>query len=190
MKKVSLMISLTFLFVLLGFSLSFAQMEKGKVCQHQMKMMSEEKMSPQKCMPGEEEMMQKMGWCMMGKEMGMKMCGMMGEEKGMGCCKMEFFLCCKDKLELTDQQVEMLKGIKMDFLKSKFKMEADLQIAKLELKDLMDNDNASLKEIEPKMRTVEKLKTDMKISHLQAFSKAKEILTPEQKEKMKECHKM
>jgi hypothetical protein len=190
MKKVGLMVSVIFLFLLLVVSYSFAQMEIGKSCQHQMKTMEKEIMTTQKCMPGQEGMMQKMGCGMMGEQMGMRMCGMMGEEEEMGCCKMEFFLCCKKDLELTDKQVETLKSIKMDFLKGKFKMEADLQIAKLELKDLMDEDKASLKEIESKMRTVDKLKTDMKLSHIQAFRKAKEILTPEQKEKMKECHKM
>lgn len=190
MKKVGLMVSIIFLFFLMVVSYSFAQMEMGKGCQHQMQMMEKEVMTTQKCMPGQEGMMQKMGCGMMGQQMGMRMCGMMGEEQEMGCCKKEFFLCCKKDLELTDKQVETLKSIKMDFLKNKFKREADLQIAKLELKDLMDEDKATLKEIESKMRNVEKLKTDMKLSHLQTFRKAKEVLTEEQKEKMEKCHKM
>jgi len=190
MKKVSLVTSLTFLFILLVFSWSYAQMEMDKGYKHEMKVMVEKTMSPEKCGQHQEGMMHQMGCCKMGPQMGMKMCGMMGGEEEMGCCKREFFLCCKKELELTDKQVRALKSIKMDFKKNKIKMEADLQIAHLELKSLMDEDEASLKEIEAELRTVEKLKTNMKLSHLKAFRKAKELLTPEQKEKMKKCREM
>ncbi len=192
MKKFGLIASVIFLFLLLVTSYSFAQMQMGKSCHPGMT--GEEMMSPQRCMPqcmpGQEGMMQKMSGCMMGEQMGMRMYGMMGEKEKMGCCKTGFFLCCKDKLELMDKQVETLKSIKIDFLKNKFKMEADLRIADLELQNLMQDDKAALKEIEAKLRTVEKLKTDMKLSHLKALRKAKEVLTEEQKEKMKECPKM
>jgi len=185
MKKVSLVMSLTSLFILLVFTWSFAQMETGKGCSHEMKMMS-----PEKCGMHQEGMMSQMGCCKMGMEKGMKMCGMMGEKEEMGCCKMEFFLCCKDELGLTDKQIESLKSMKMDFMKTKIKMGADLQIAQLELKALMGDDKVSLKDIEAKLRAVEKMKTDMKITHLKAFRDAKALLTPEQKEKMMKCDKM
>jgi len=191
MKKVSLVISLTFLFILLVFTWSYAQMEMGKGCSHEMKAMGEKKMmSPEKCGMHQEGMMSQMGCCKMGMEKGMKMCGMMGEKEEMGCCKMEFFLCCKDKLGLIDKQIESLKSMKMDFMKTKIKMEADLQITHLDLKALMSDDKASLKDIEAKLRAVEKMKTDMKITHLKAFRDAKALLTPEQKEKMMKCDKM
>jgi len=193
MKKVSLVMSLTFLFILLVFTWSFAQMEMGKGCSHEMKMMGEEKMmSKEKCGQHQEGMMSQMGCSKKGMEMGMgmKMCGMMGEKEEMGCCKMEFFLCCKKELDLTDKQVESLKTIKMDFMKTKIKMESDLQIAHLELKALMEDDKVSLKDIETKLRFGEKLKTDMKLSHLKALRDAKSLLTPEQKEKMMKCHEM
>ena len=183
MKKVGLTISLIFLFILLTFTWSFAQMEMGKGCKHEAKAMGEE-MSKEKCGQHQEGMMQQMGCCKMGSGMGM--CGMMGEE--MGCCKREFFLCCKDELKLSDKQVEAIKSIKMGFVKSRIKMEADLQIAHLELKALMDEDKASMKEIEAKLRSVEKLKVDMKLSHIKTVREAKALLTPEQKEKMMKCH--
>ena len=177
MKKVSLVMSLTSLFILLVFTWSFAQMETGKGCSHEMKMMGEEKMmSKEKCGQHQERMMSQMGCSKKGMEMG--------------CCKMEFFLCCKKELDLTDKQVESLKTIKMDFMKTKIKMESDLQIAHLELKALMEDDKVSLKDIETKLRFGEKLKTDMKLSHLKALRDAKSLLTPEQKEKMMKCHEM
>jgi Spy/CpxP family protein refolding chaperone len=75
----------------------------------------------------------------------------------------------------------------MDFMKGKFKAEANLKIAQLELKSLMHEDDAPIKDIEAKMKAAAKLKTDMKLSHIKAFREAKALLTPEQMEKMKKC---
>lgn len=206
MKKVSVVTGLALLIVLMVFTWSIAQIEMGKGCQHGTKMMGEGTMSQGKCEGHSVGMMPQMGCCSMGSGMmpqigccnmgqgmkmcGMRMCGMMGSEEKMGCCMREFFLCCKKELELTDEQVKSLKSIKMDFLRSKLKKEADLKITQMELEALMDEDEASLNEIESKLRSVEKLKTDMKISHIKAFREAKALLTPEQKEKMKKCHEM
>lgn len=190
MKKLSLAASLVFLFVLLAFTCSFAQMEKER--EVVVKVMGDEMMMQGGCGGHSGEMMHQMRCCKMGpgmKMQGMKMCGMMGGEGEMGCCKMEFFLCCKKELELSDKQVKDLKSVKMDFLKSRIKKDADLKIAHLELESLMDEE-ASLKEIETKLKAVGKLKTDMKLSHIKAFRKAKALLTPEQLEKMKKYREM
>lgn len=199
MKKVSLVTSLAFLFVLLAFTWSFAQMEKERKVV--VKVMGDEMMIQGGSGGHSGEMKHQMGGCGMGQGMmhqmaccqrgsGMGMCcEMMGGGQGMGCSKMGFFLCCKKELELSDKQVKDLKSIKMDFMKGKFKADANLKIAHLELESLMDEE-ASLKEIETKLKAVGKLKTDMKLSHIKAFRKAKALLTPEQLEKMKKCHEM
>ena len=88
-------------------------------------------------------------------------------------------------MELTDKQVTDLKSIKMDFQKGKIRAEADLKIAELELKSLMHDDDAPIKDIEAKMKAAAKVKVDMKLSHIKAFRKAKALLTTEQMEKMK-----
>ena len=181
MKKVGLAIGLVFFLLLLSFTLSFSQGDAPKSC----KGMGQEMMPQPKCGQSMGGMMQQMGCCKMGSGMGM---GMMMGEKGMGCCEKEFFLCCKDDLGLTDKQMEALKGIKMGSMKNEIKMGSDLKIAELELKSLMEDEKATLKDIEAKVRSVEKLKADMKISHIKAFREAKALLTPEQKEKMMKCH--
>jgi len=204
MKKLGLVISLASLSLFLAFTCSFAQMETEK---RVIKVMGDE-MSMQggcgKHAGGMDHqmggcgmgggMMQQMGCCQMGSGMqgcgkmcsGMGMgCGMMGECGGMGCCKKEFFLCCKKELELTDKQVTDLKSIKMDFQKGKIRAEADLKIAELELKSLMHDDEAPIKDIEAKLKAAASLKTEMKLSHIKAYRKAKALLTSEQMEKMK-----
>ena len=54
----------------------------------------------------------------------------------------------------------------------------------------MEDDKASLKEIEAKLKTLEKLRTDMKLSHIKAFREGKALLTPEQMEKLQESRGM
>lgn len=200
MKKVSLVTSLAFLFVLLAFTYSSAQMEKERKVV--VKVMGDEMMIQGGSGGHSGEMKHQMGGCGMGQGMmhqmaccqrgsGMGMCcEMMGGGQGMGCSKMGFFLCCKKELELSDKQVKDLKSIKMDFMKGKFKADANLKIAQLELKSLMHEDESSIKDIETKLKAVGKLKTDMKLSHIKAFRKAKALLTPEQLEKMKKYREM
>lgn len=187
MKKVGLVIGLVFILLVFSFTLVSSQSDAPKGCKGMQEMGQQEMMAKPKCGQSMGRMMQQMGGCKMGAEMGMGM-GMMEEEEGMGCCEKEFFLCCKDDLGLTDKQVEALKGMKMGAMKSEIKMGSDLKIAELELKNLMEDEKSTLKDIEAKVRAVEKLKADMKIAHIKVFRDAKALLTPEQKEKMMKCH--
>lgn len=204
MRKLGLAGGIALLLVLLAFTWSLAQMETEK---RVIKVMGDEMSMKGGCgghKGGMERqmgscgkgggMMHQMGCCQMGHGMqgcgkmcsGMGMgCGMMGDCGGMGCCKKDFFLCCKKELELTDKQVTDLKAIKMGFQKGQIRTEADLKIAQLELKSLMHDDDAPIKDIEAKMKAAAKLKTDMKLSHIKAYRKAKALLTTEQVEKMK-----
>jgi hypothetical protein len=197
MRKLGFAGGVVVLLVLLAFAWSFAQMETEKVFKKEIKMMGEEPMSHKMCGKSGGGMMHQMGCCPMGSGMmhqmgccqmgqGMGMCGgMMGGGEKMGCCQKDFFICCKKELELTDKQVKDLESIKMDFMKGSFKAEANLKIAKLELKSIMHDENASLKDIEAKLKSVASIETDMKISHIKAFRQARALLTPEQLEKLK-----
>ena len=193
MRKLGLVTGLVSLFLLLAFTWSFAQMETEK---RVIKVMGDETMMKGGCGGHKGGMERRMGGCGKGggmmhqmgccqKGSGMRGCGMMDGDHGMGCCKKEFFLCCRKELELTDKQVTDLKSIKMDFQKGKIRKEADLKIAQLELKSLMHDDDAPIKDIESKMKAAANLKTEMKLSHIKAYRKAKALLTTEQVEKMK-----
>jgi len=117
-------------------------------------------------------------------------CGGMGMMcQKMQCCKREFFLCCKEGLELTDDQVASLKSIKMGFMKGEIQREADLKLAELELKELMSADRLDMPKVEKQIKAIHGMKADKKIAHLKAFEKAKGVLTPEQMKKKKEHHK-
>lgn len=187
--------------VVLLFGVAYAQMEM-KYEQHQEKM---GKMGTEmKCVKiitdcsemDHGMMLGKMGsgCCEMGSGMMhkcMKMCGMgqmMGE--GMGCCKKSFFLCCKEEMDLTDEQVLSLKKIKMNFAKGDIQRDADLKIAHLELKELLGADKVDIDKAGKKIKSIASMKAEKKIAHLKSFEKAKQVLTEEQMKKVKKCHKM
>jgi hypothetical protein len=110
-----------------------------------------------------------------------------GEKKH--CCKSEFYLCCAEGLELTDEQVASLKSIKMNYLKAKIQEEADLKIAELELKELMSAEKTDMAKVEKMIKSIYIMKAEKKIAALKAQEKAKGVLTPEQLQKKKEHHK-
>ena len=114
--------------------------------------------------------------------------GMHKDCSQMGYCKKEFFLCCKEELELTDEQVKSLKSIKMDFMKADIQKEADLKVADLELEELMSADKLDMATVEKMIKSIHSMKAEKKIAHLKAFEKAKGLLTPEQLKKKKEHH--
>jgi len=171
--------------VVLLFGVAYAQMEM-KYEQHQEKMgKMDTEVKCVKMITGCSEM----GSGMMHK--CMKMCGMgqmMGE--GMGCCKKGFFLCCKEEMDLTDEQVLSLKKIKMNFAKGDIQRDADLKIAHLELKELLGADKVDIDKAGKKIKSIASMKAEKKIAHLKSFEKAKQVLTEEQLSKVKKCGKM
>ena len=182
MKKVYFLAVIVLSIVFLS-GMSYAQMEK--MCQKHQEQMGQKIENVEKVVRVEGAMP---GMCKMGPEMMGKMCGKMGGmEEGMGCCKKEFFLCCKEELNLTDDQVKALKTIKTNFMKEDIQKEADLKIAHMELQDLLQADKLDLPSVEKKIKAVSNMQADKKIAHIKAFEKAKEVLTPEQLKKHKEC---
>lgn len=182
MKKVYFLLAIVLSIVFVS-GITYGQ--KQMICQHNQKQMGEKVEKVEKVVKMEGAMP---GMCKMGPEMMGKMCGMMGGmEEGMRCCKKEFFLCCKQELGLTDDQVKALKTIKTNFMKEDIQKEADLKIAHMELQDLLQADKVDLPSVEKKIKAVSNLEADKKIAHIKAFEKAKEVLTPEQLKKQKEC---
>jgi len=180
--------------VALLFGITYAQMEmmgqqhQGKKCEMEIEKKCSKMGSEMKCVKMTTGCGEKCSEMMHGCMKGCGGCKMMGE--GMGCCKKGFFLCCKDKLELTDEQVASLKKIKMSFAKANIQRDADLKIAELELKELLGADKMDMSRVEKKIKSMANMKAEKKISHLKAFEAAKKVLTEEQLGKMKKCHKM
>ena len=90
------------------------------------------------------------------------------------------------KLGLDDKQKERIDGIITKTKKDMIRKNAELQIAKIDLKNILGNDPVDMKAAESKLRDMEGIKTAMMLARLNAVEEGKSVLTSEQRAKMKE----
>ncbi len=89
-------------------------------------------------------------------------------------------------LNLDEQQREAIRDIRSRAMKEMVRKRADLQIAHMEQRELLDKDPVDMKAVEAKLRQIESMKTDMHLSMLKAMEDVKAKLTPEQRKKFRE----
>jgi periplasmic protein CpxP/Spy len=89
-------------------------------------------------------------------------------------------------LGLDDKQKDALKALRSKTMKDMAKRMADMQIAGIELKDLLDKDPVDMKSVEASVKKNASLKTDMFLAHIKAHEEMKTILTPDQRKRLKE----
>jgi Spy/CpxP family protein refolding chaperone len=89
-------------------------------------------------------------------------------------------------LGLDDKQKEALKALRSKTEKDMVKKKADMQIAGIELKDLLDKDPVDMKAVEALAKKKGSLKTEMFLAHIKAREEMKALLTPDQRKQLKE----
>ena len=94
----------------------------------------------------------------------------------------------KQAMAITDDQENKLRSINTDYKKTKIKMKAEVELANLDLHELLRNDNANLSDIETKLKNVHELKADLYMASIKARREAKAVLTDEQRKRMKAVH--
>jgi len=94
----------------------------------------------------------------------------------------------KQAMAITDEQERQLQGINTNYKKTKIKMKAEVELANLDLHELLRNDQASLSDIESKLKNVHTLKADLLMASIKAKREAKAVLTDEQRQRMKAVH--
>ena len=113
--------------------------------------------------------------------------GMMGEGMmGEGMMHSDHLWKGLKGLGLDEKQRETAKGIIRKTMKDVIKKRADIQIARIDLKDALDEDSLNMKVVESKLRTIEALETDIHLNHIKAIEEIKSILTPDQRKKLKD----
>ncbi len=90
------------------------------------------------------------------------------------------------ELGLDEKQKEAAKRITRKTMREVIKKRADMQIARLDLRDALDEDTVDMKAVESKLKAIESLETDIYLSHIKAIEEIKSILTPDQRKKLKE----
>jgi Spy/CpxP family protein refolding chaperone len=113
-----------------------------------------------------------------GKSMGK------GPDRGMmGHCMEDGKPMMMMKLGLDDKQEESAMTTHMKMKKETIRKKADVEVAEIELKEILTKDPVDLKAAEAKLKQIEAIKTDLHFSHIKAHEEIKAILTPEQRKK-------
>lgn len=136
----------------------------------------------------DEDMKEEMGEgsCMKGP--GMKMPGMggpmmkKGMDMGMGMPMMSPWMYLKERLNLTEEQTNKFGKIYSAYRKEVLKKKADIEIAEIELGELLRTKEAAEKAIEESANNLESLRSDLNISRVRALLKTREFLSDEQYE--------
>ena len=94
----------------------------------------------------------------------------------------------KQGMAITDEQEAKLQAIKTDFEKTKIKMKADMQLASLDLHELLRDDKGELGAVEAKLKSLYEIRASMYLASVKAGRDAKSVLTDEQRSRMKAVH--
>ncbi len=89
------------------------------------------------------------------------------------------------ELSLTDEQVGRLHKLAVDSEKSSIKTRADLQLHRIELRELLRADNPDRDAIMSKVQEVSDLRGQMAKQHIETMLSARSVLTPEQQKKLR-----
>jgi len=89
-------------------------------------------------------------------------------------------------LSLDEKQKEEAREIESGLMKSTVRMKSDVQIAMMEMKDILDKYPVDMKAVESKLKTIASLQTSIKLSGIKALEEVKSKLTAGQRIKLKE----
>ena len=92
------------------------------------------------------------------------------------------------EFELTSEQISKLKAIQLDFKRSEARLEADTEVAKLELHALLDDEQVDLKAIQAKVEQLKKAEGACLFEAIKSKRTAMALLTPDQREKDRAHH--
>ena len=95
-----------------------------------------------------------------------------------------------DKLGLTDDQVNKITPIHRELQKKMIRYKADIEIAAIELKEIMDKKDFDLEKASAQVKKIEELKTNKHLEMLKSMKEVRSILTDEQFNKMKKMMPM
>jgi Spy/CpxP family protein refolding chaperone len=94
----------------------------------------------------------------------------------------------KDGMAITDEQAAKLQAIRTGFEKTKIKMKADMQLASLDLHEVLRNDQSDLSAVESQLKNLYEIRAGLYLASVKAGREAKAVLTEEQRARMKAVH--
>jgi len=90
------------------------------------------------------------------------------------------------RLNIDKNRMDAIREIEGKVLKDGIRKRAELQIASIELRELLGKDPLDMRAVETKLKQIAALRTDMELSHIKAIEEIKGKLTSEERKKLKE----
>jgi Spy/CpxP family protein refolding chaperone len=89
---------------------------------------------------------------------------------------------------LKEDQVAKLKEMQLNLDRTRIKSEADIMVAERELRALIEDGKSDLSAIESKLKQSESMEAALRLEAIKTRRDALGLLTPEQREKIKDEH--
>ena len=90
----------------------------------------------------------------------------------------------KDQLALTSDQERSLRELRAHFEKEAIKRTAEVDVAELELKELLEQEKVDLINVEASTKKIALLRADLRLARIKTIEAGKALLTPEQQRKL------
>lgn len=97
----------------------------------------------------------------------------------------DFYLSLTDELSLTEDQIKKLQDIRIKTEKNRIMIRARIKVAEIELQELLSQTPIDIAKIDAKVREIGEIKIEDSINDVHALIEATEVLTHEQKERLK-----
>ncbi len=94
----------------------------------------------------------------------------------------------KEGMSLTAEQEQRLHAIKTKYRKDRVTMKAKVELANIDLHELLRDEASSLADIERTLKNVYALKADLSMASIKAKRDAKSVLSAEQRARMDKIH--
>lgn len=113
--------------------------------------------------------------------------GHMGGSKhgGKGCHARHNVLRHQEEIGLKEEQVSKIKSLKTEKKKRAIRLQADIDVAEIELRELLHIEGVSMESVESKVREIEAKSADIRIDRYRTRIEVMSILTPEQRKQVK-----
>ncbi len=92
----------------------------------------------------------------------------------------------KEKLQITPDQEKQIRTIHEKYMRTRIQFRANLQIARLDARQIAEADNADRSALEKKLGEIAAIQTQQKLSMFDEMKEVQKILTPEQMKLWKE----
>ncbi len=100
----------------------------------------------------------------------------------------EHILKFKEGMNLTDEQEQQLQALKTDYKRTRVKTKAEVELAMIDLHEVLKNEQSSLSDVEAQFNNLHALKTKLYMASIKAKRDAKAALSDEQRSRMDTIH--